>query len=316
MSTTSRPSAGPSAPTSAKARAQLRHPYASRAYAEALGFAGRPIEVADWAAFVIGRDIAGGPERDAIGPYPRAVLDRSGDLEGGLQALAGEGLVSVVLVADPVAGPPSERLARAFSLCRPFKTHQIIERAKGYAPDKHHRYEIRRAQARCEVSAVSLADRLDVWRTLYQGLAERHEIAGMAAFSDSYFEALAAAPVFEAFAATVGDEIAAMAIWFEHDGLGCNHLGASNALGYANGASYALYAAAIERFAQCEVIDLGAGAGLADDPSDGLVRFKRGFANATAVAHLCGAVLDEDRYAALSQGRAQDGFFPAYRAPG
>jgi hypothetical protein len=291
----------------------MRHPYASAGYAKALAFAGEALDVPAWSSCVIRRMIAGGGGYDAIGAYPRTVLATDGDLQSGLAQLADDGMVSIVLAADPLAGAPPERLAAAFSLCRPFKTHQIIERAKRYAPGKHHRYEIRRAQARCVVETVALAERMDDWRSLYQGLAERHDISGMAAFSDSYFAAIARAPVFETFAATVDGQIAAMAIWFVHGERACNHLGASNALGYANGASYALYAAAIERFEACAAIDLGAGAGLADDPDDGLVRFKRGFANATATSYLCGAVLDEARYRRLGHGRPANGFFPAYR---
>jgi hypothetical protein len=295
--------------------ARLRHPYARTDYAEALAFAGAPLDVPPWSSGVVVRDIVGNAGRDATGPYPRTVLPADADLQSGLDQLAASGLVSVVLATDPLAGARPERLATAFDLCRPFKIHQTIERARGYAPDKHHRYEIRRAQARCVVETVSLSDRLADWRALYGGLVARHDIGGLAAFSDVHFAALAKMPDFEVFAATVGGEIAAMAIWFEHEGLACNHLGASNALGYANGASYALYAAAIERFGACDVIDLGAGAGVADDPSDGLVRFKRGFANAQATSWLCGAVLDEGRYRALGAGRPPEGFFPAYRAP-
>jgi hypothetical protein len=42
-------------------------------------------------------------------------------------------------------------------------------------------------------------------------------------------------------------------------------------------------------------------------------KFKGGFANDTADAYLCGAVLDGPRYAALSAADAAGGFFPAYR---
>jgi hypothetical protein len=292
----------------------VTHPYADAAYAAALAFAGRPLAVPAWESFVLARPIAAGGE-DALGLYPRAVIAPGADLAAGLASLAQAGLVSVVLVADPLAAPPPDALAAAFSLCRPFKTHQLIDRAKGYAPTKHHRYEIKRANARCRVERVALAEHLVDWRRLYDGLTERHAIAGMAAFSDSYFQALADWPVFGTFVATVDGEVAAMAIWFEHAGAAYNHLGASSAAGYANGASYALYDAAVAHFSGAAVLDLGAGAGLEDDPEDGLARFKRGFANAEVTAYLCGAVLDEGRYVELTGGRPDAGFFPAYRQP-
>ena len=103
-----------------------------------------------------------------------------------------------------------------------------------------------------------------------------------------------------------------MTLWFEHAGVVYNHLTASNAAGYANGANFALYAAAIDHFAGAAVMNLGGGAGFEDDPDDGLAAFKRGFANAETRALLCGAVLDAERYAALRAGR-QTAFFPAYR---
>ncbi|HPF71730.1 MAG TPA: hypothetical protein PLQ13_13725, partial [Candidatus Krumholzibacteria bacterium] len=61
-------------------------------------------------------------------------------------------------------------------------------------------------------------------------------------------------------------------------------------------------------------VDLGAGAGLADDPDDGLTAFKAGWATRTAPAWLCGVVLDPYAYTALSAGRT-GAYFPLYRDP-
>jgi hypothetical protein len=219
-----------------------------------------------------------------------------------------------VLVPDPLASPEARRLAAVFDLCRPFKTHHLIDRQAGpYAPSKHHRMEIRRAQRRCRVEHVRLAQHLPAWIQLYDGLVARHAIGGVAAFSEGYFAALSREPRMTVLAAYVGDEIGAMTIWFEHAGVAYNHLGAANALGYANGANYALYDAAIAHFGQAAALNLGGGAGARDDPSDGLSAFKRGFANAQVCAMLCGAVLDQACYAALAQGFLPTGYFPAYR---
>ncbi|MHB8528488.1 MAG: GNAT family N-acetyltransferase [Caulobacteraceae bacterium] len=237
-----------------------------------------------------------------------------GDIVGGLRRLGREGLVSIVLVADPLASPGLDRLASEFDLCRPFKTHLLIDRAIGsFAPSKHHRDRIRRGRRRCEVRRVLLGDHLDEWRTLYGGLTMRHQITGSAAFSQDYFAALAGMSQITAFTALVEGRIAGMTLWFEHGGVAYSHLTAADASGYANGANYALNDAAIEYFGSAEVIDLGGGAGIADDPDDGLARFKRGFANSHVVAMLCGAVLDRPRYDRLSAGMSTT-FFPAYRA--
>ena len=61
-----------------------------------------------------------------------------------------------------------------------------------------------------------------------------------AAFSDAYFRMLAETPALAAFAALVDGECAGMTLWFAADGVVYNHLTAANALGYANGASFAL----------------------------------------------------------------------------
>jgi hypothetical protein len=294
---------------------EARHPYATAAYAAALAQSQgwQAADAREWSTAMTLRPIAGGGF-DAAGPYPRTAIAADADLDAGLERLRGLGLVSAVLVPDPLAAPDPARLAAAFPLCRPFKTHLLVERAKGYEPTKHHRDRIRRALRRCEVRVVSLAAELDAWRGLYAELIARHGVTGVAAFPDPYFPALAGMDAFAAFAAFVDGAIVGMTIWFEHAGVAVSHLTATNAAGYANGANYALNDAAIAHFAGAAVVDLGGGAGLADDPDDGLAQFKRGFANAEIVAQLCGAVLDAARYAALTAGRPPTGFFPAYRA--
>jgi hypothetical protein len=301
---------------SAKAVISTRHPYGQVSYAAAIAEAqGWDVEdVPEWRTAMLLRPIPG-DGRDAAGPYPRAAIPRDADLAGGLERLRGLGLVSAVLVPDPLFASPGAAFAAAFPLCRPFKTHFVVDRAAGgYAPSKHHRYEIRRAHGRCAIEAVQLGDHLADWTRLYAGLAERHEIRGPAAFSEGYFALLASDPTYETFTASVDGGIVAMAIWFEHEGVAVNHLGASDSDGYAAGASYGLYDAAIQHYAQCGQIDLGGAAGVADAADDGLARFKRGFANAEAVAYLCGAVLDPIRYAKLVADRPPSAFFPAYRA--
>jgi hypothetical protein len=289
------------------------HPYASASYVNALDFAGRPLAVPEWSGFVLVRSIAATDE-DAMGVYPRQVLPADADLRDGLARLAAVGLVSLVLVPDPSFSPPRDDLSAAFDVCRPFKTHQLIERTEGYAPSRNHRQKIRRAQSRCRVDRGLLAAHLGDWRRLYDALSERHGISGVAGFPDAHFEVLAQTPVFETFVAAVGDAVVSMSIWFEHQGVAYYHLGASSPEGYAVGASYGLHDAAIQHFCGVDRIDLGAGAGLLDDPEDGLARFKRGFANAEAQALICGAVLDRQRYGALTRGRGASDFFPAYRA--
>ena len=288
------------------------HLYADPAYARALSALGRVVDLPEWGGFVLARAIPREGMEDATGAYPRAVLDRDADLAGGLARLAGAGLVSVVLATSRSAGvgPPATALATAFGVCRPFKTHYLVDRAKGYAPTKHHRDRIRRGLRRCRVERVSLAERLDDWRSLYAGLVASHDVRGAADFAPVYFDALAGMAQVVALGAFVGETLAAMTLWFEYDGVAYSHLTASSALGYANGAAFALNDAAIGHFADCAVIDLGGAAGMADSADDGLAQFKRGFANAEATALICGAVLDEDAYARPERWTRRGRFLP------
>jgi hypothetical protein len=301
------------APGRGPASATHGHLLASRAYAVGLAGDEAVLEVPAWGSHVVRRAITGELE-DAAGVYPLSVFGPACDLEAGLAQLAEAGLVSVVMVPDPLLTDVSQ-LAKAFPVLRPYKTHHLIDPAHGpFAPDKHHRYEIRRGRRNCTVEVVSLAAHLDDWRTLYAGLVERRGIGGVAVFSDAYFEMLAAAAPVTAFLARADGVCAGMALWFAQDGVVYNHLNAANALGYARGANFAVYEAAITHFAGAGVINLGGGAGLGDG-DDGLAAFKRGFANASVQSSICGAVLDGARYAELSRGCAEGAFFPAYRAP-
>ena len=188
-----------------------------------------------------------------------------------------------------------------------------MERARGFSPSKHHRDMVRRGLRRCDISEVALEQTLGSWRGLYDVLVAKHSIEGTANFPDVYFEKLARLGAVTALLACVDGAVAGMSLWISHEGVATSHLAATNALGYASGASYALYAAAFEHFATTDVFDLGGGAGYEDDPSDGLFRFKQGFANSDVTAMLCGAVLDPTRYRQLSGDRVT-AFFPAYRA--
>lgn len=288
----------------------MRHPYARLDHAAALaGSQASPIDVGAWGAPVLRRPIAAGGF-DAAGPYPMTPFPPGADIVGGLDALSKEGLACVVLVGDPLATPPP---ADAFDLFRPFKTHHLVRPAR-YAPSKHHRAEIRRSLARCAVERVSLAEVLPTWTALYGGLIDRHAICGPAAFSPGYFRYVAQMPELVALAARVERRIVAMGLWFAHGDVAYNHLGASSPEGYAVGAGYALYDAAITHFGDRHVINLGGAAGGRDDPADGLARFKRGFADGAVQAHLYGKVLDPARYARLSAG-VETEYFPAYRDP-
>jgi hypothetical protein len=135
----------------------------------------------------------------------------------------------------------------------------------------------------------------------------------MHAFPPAYHDALARLPGLRAFGAFIEGRLVSAHLFVTHDGYAISHLAASSAEGYAARAAYAVNHTAVTELADCQLINFGGGAGFADDPASGLVRFKRGFCNTVAPSYLCGAVLERPAYLALSAGHDESGFFPAYR---
>ena len=301
-------------------------PYGRRTYVESLAGDGSQV-VPLWGGHVMLRPLPSGVGSDAASAYPMGGFDGrvgggsgggSGGGAGGLEALRSAGAISLTLVADPLNAPDPSFLAETADVHRRLKTHFVLDRTAGpFAPSKHHRYEIRRARRQVTVDRVALSDVRGRWEELYGQLAERHEISAGSRLGDRHFDALAADLQALVLAARVAGEIAALSIWLSDGEIAHNHLGASSEAGYAAGAGYALYAAAVDALGDCRVLDFGGAPGLADDPSHGLARFKRGFANAERATWLSGFVLDRSRYDAAVRDSGVDpgtGFFPAYRA--
>jgi hypothetical protein len=292
----------------------MTHPYATEAYARSLGHVGDAFAAPEWDSHLLSRLTPDGRSRDATGPYPLTVIAPGADLVGGLERLRAAGLVSVVLVVDERLRPPLPALEMAFDFARAFKSHFLLDRSLGpLAYGKHHRYELKRALARVEAREIALADHLPAWQALYGELAARHGLTGVHAFPAAHHQGLAELPGVRTFAAFVEGRLVSAHVFVTHEGYAVSHLAASAAEGYATGAAYAVNDLAVSTLGDCEVINFGGGAGFTDDPSDGLVRFKKGFSNTAAPSYLCGKVLDGAAYEMLSAGFGQNGFFPAYR---
>lgn len=293
------------------------HPYARKSFAETLFHMGRPVEVPEWGSCVIARPIVGGGH-DVIGCYPLSIINSDADFDAGLVRLRAEGFVSATLILDDFHRPSVEVLERSLDLVRPFKTH-FLHRGplETYKPGKDHRYKINRAYRTVTTRPIALAEHIDDWIALYDGLTDRHGLSGMHVFPRRSYEMLALLPGIHTIGGFIDEKLVACHIWVMHAGRVHSHLTASNAQGYANRAAYAVSDASIKYFADAELINFGGGAGLGNDPGDGLVQYKRGFSNDEAQSYICGAVLDRAAYSALSgrQDVAANEYFPAYRNP-
>lgn len=267
---------------------------------------------------VLLRPIPGTDRVDAMGCYPLCVLSGADGLQADFELLRARGVVSFVGVTDCLSQPDPTALARAFDVCRPFKTHYTYDAtAEGADYSKHHRDRVRRALKSCEVREVSLAEHLDDWMRCYETLVEKKGISGIQDFDRAYFEKLAALPGFFLVGAFVEGRMESGHIWLRHERWAYAHLAASTPVGYKLRCAFPIYDFAIRALrAEC-VIDFGGGAGVSTDGQDGLSQFKRGFANGERTNLLCGAVIDREAYAALAESRGTSAtpYFPAYRAP-
>lgn len=293
----------------------MTHPYATPDFARSLPHAGEAVGVPEWDGHVLSRPIPGDDARDAMGPYPIAVLRSDADVVGGLERLRAGGLASVVLVIEDHLRPPLSALEGAFDFVRPFKSHCVYDRRLGpIAYGGQHKTKLKRALRKVERAELRLADHLPAWQALYDHLTVRHGLKGLHDFPALHHETLARLPGVRTFGAFVEDRLVSAHVFVTDGGHAISHLTASNDEGYASGAAYAVNDLAISAMADCDLINFGGGAGFGDDPDDGLVQFKRGFANSSAPAYLAGGVLDADAYRRLSGDRTT-AFFPAYRAP-
>ena len=255
-----------------------------------------------------------------MGCYPLFACNDWSQLEVDLNEL--NDLVSVALVADPFGNHDPELLHRCFpDRVITFKEHLVTDLAQSPESfvDAQHRRKARRALERLTVERCDDATRfVDDWNKLYANLIQRHTIHGLAAFSATSFREQMAVPGLSMFRASDGDETVGITLWYANRGVAYYHLGAYSDAGYELEASFAIFWYVIDYFARHDVqwLDLGAGAGVSSaEKTDGLTRFKRGWANDTRSAYFCGRIFDRARYEEAMRIRnvTASEYFPAYR---
>ncbi len=282
---------------------------------------------------ILCRTIAGGSDRDAMGCYPLLACGDWSRLGEDLEELAAAtdendgvpSLVSLTAVTDPLAPCDRELLVRCFpDLCVPFKRHFVIDTSEPmkHAVSAHHRRMARRALRRVRVQQCTTpVEFLDDWMALHAHLSERHDMAGIRAFSRQSFARQLALPGMTVLQALSDERTIGAQLWLEHDGVAYGHVMALGEDGYRLGAGYALYWSAIEHFrGRVQWCDIGAAPGglsnAQNGRNSGLSEFKSGWATDTRTAYLCGRVLDRARFDTLVErsGARNVDYFPPYRA--
>jgi hypothetical protein len=292
-----------------------RHP----AYAASLAEFGTPRHLPRSGGWLLERPVPGSAQTDAMGCYPLfSCRDWSG-LKADVDALAAD-LISVALVTDPFSGCDRQALQDCFvDKVVPYKSHFVadLERTPDTFVTRHHRYYAQRARSQVELERCDRPARfLDEWVSLYDHLVARHQLTGIKAFSRRAFGAQLTVPGVVMLRATHAGEAVGAHLWYIQGDVVHSHLAAANPLGYDLNVSYALYWFALEAFAgEAAWINFGAGAGVNSDGTDGLTRFKSGWATDTRPTYFCGRIFNRAKYAAALTARGLDDndYFPAYR---
>lgn len=293
--------------------------YAHPAYAASLAEFGTPRELPRCGGWVLERETPGLADRDAMGCYPLFCCQDWSQLEFDLGAL-GDELVSLALVTDPFGEYEPAHLRRCFpDVAIAFKNHIVIDlhRPPDEIVSRHHRKRARQGLRRVRVEACqepSLC--IDEWMALYSTLIARHQISGLQAFSRESFGKQLSIPGTIMLRAVHDGATVGARVYFVQGDVVYSHLGAASEAGYGLGALYALDWFSIEYFAgKARWIDLGAGAGIESDGTDGLTTYKRGWSSETRTVYFCGRIFDPERYAELIRVNrvGPTNYFPAYR---
>lgn len=292
--------------------------YLHPGYARSLAEFGTPRELPHSGGWLLERAIPGTDCVDAMGCYPLFACRDWSLLERDLDGLNGR-LVTVAIVSDPFGNYDRQMLDRCFDSVTPFKKHFVADLDEGAdaGVSKHHRAYALKALRDVSVRVCEdPRELLDDWVSLYRNLIEKHGLSGIRAFSRASFERQLSVPGMVAIRAEHQSATVAANLFYLQGETAYDHLTASNAAGYRLRASYALKWCAIRHFlGKVRWIDWGGGAGAADDESDGLTVFKKGWAKTTRVACFCSKILDKTKYREIVGAKRLEHsrYFPAYR---
>lgn len=263
-----------------------------------------------------------GDRFDLVGAYPYTMCADWRVLAEEVDALAAGGAVSVVLVSDPFATEATIEALAAWSLCRPFKSHYVVDLRGDWraARSETARRYARRALEVQDVAVVEgSATYADVFWAMYRNTIERHRLTGIQRLSRDIVARQLAVDGAVLSVARDAEGVAGALLSYDHGLTANGHLLALSERAYEARTTYALYEATLSAFEArgCRYYNLGGAAGARDDPEDGLAQFKRRWTGETRMAMLCGTILDADAAAALraESGVVETGYFPHYRAP-
>ena len=295
--------------------------YLHPSYAHALSEFGQPVFLPKCRGWVLKRSIPDCMANDAMGCYPLFTCEYWSSLQSDLEKMD-SGWITLTLVADPFGDYTIDYLRACFpDVMIQFKHHFVVDLSKparSFVASGHLR-NVRKAR---QLVSVELPTNpmmvLDDWIELYDVLINRHQIHGIASFSKQSFVEQIQVPGIVVFRAMADGTTVGMLLWFVMGNIAYYHLGAYSDKGYELNASFALFAFAIDYFADMGLcwLNLGSGTGTHVTNDDGLSRFKKGWSNGSRIAYLCGRVFNHTKYKQIilgKKGLPQAGYFPLYR---
>jgi len=302
--------------------AEIVSGYVHPLYAYSLDEFGDPCELPHSKGWILKRQIPDFPHHDAMGCYPffsclnwPALIDDCRAMEDD------NSLLCLSIVTDPFANLDEKYLRECFhDMVVPFKEHYVIDLTRSresFVSNHHKRNALKASRSLDIVPCQNPKEHLDQWCVFYQNLIERHQIKGITAFSKMSFKKQLEVPGMVMFTAKNGNEPVGMLLFYIQGEVVYYHLGAYSPVGYNLRSSFAMFWFAIEYFAANGLrwLNLGAGAGVRSDDTDGLSRFKRGWSTGTRTVYFCGRIFDRAGYSEIVQakGITATDFFPAYR---
>jgi hypothetical protein len=294
--------------------------YADPKYALSMSEFGELRELPRCGGWMLVRPIFGTRYKDAMGCYPLFACRDWTRLHEDLERVS-EDIVSLSLVTDPFCKMAPEYLQKHFDLVKPFKTHYVTD--LGYPLEsivnKDYRYNARKSLKAMDIEICGEpAQYVDEWTGLYGNLINRHGIKGLNAFSRKCFEIQLNVPGMFMILGRREGEIIGATILLIGDHEAYTHLSAFTSIGYKIHAAYGIRwkAFAFLQERGIRYLDNGGGAGIKDDPRDGLAQFKRGWSNGRRTVYFCGRIFHRQGYDDLCRksGATNVDYFPAYRA--
>ncbi len=291
-----------------------RHPE----YAQSLSEFGTPTLLSRCGGWILKRPIPGRAAYDAIGCYPLFCCEEWSQLHADLEELK-DTLVSLALVTDPFGTYDQEYLRRHFDILKPFKTHYVIDLQQPLhqIASSGRRKSARRALRNLQIDVSHSPHQfLNQWQSLFNNLIERHHITGMRAYSTHAFDKQLQIPGAIMLRAIQGDQTVGASLYLKQGDVIHCHLAAASPNGYRLGAFSAMDWFSFKYFSDtARWLNLGGGAGIHNNGTDGLSEYKRSWHTTTKETLFCGKILNPEKYVEIVQSKKMEptNYFPAYR---